>query len=182
MRKEFNNLTELIKNNLDTPETKECLELINKLKDVKQKGFFTKEQFLDVVRWKSPRPEKHYLSNSEESVVETSRKMLSTDSEDLKMSILDSLNGVSIAVAFSLLTIVDPKNYGIIDIRVWQLLHKYDEVKTKPGGQGFNLDDWKLYLSILKKYASQFNVTVRDIERILFEHHKEVQEGLLYKN
>jgi thermostable 8-oxoguanine DNA glycosylase len=100
---------------------------------VKQKGFFTKEQFLDVVRWKSPRPEKHYLSNSEESVVETSRKMLSTDSEDLKMSILDSLNGVSIAVASSLLTIVDPKNYGIIDIRVWQLLHKYDEVKTKPG-------------------------------------------------
>jgi len=95
--------------------------------------------------------------------------------------LLTSRKGVSIAVASSLLTIINPQNYGIIDIRVWQLLYLYGEVKTKPKGQGFNLENYKEYLSILRKYAKQFNMDVRDIERILFFHHKRIQEGNLYK-
>jgi thermostable 8-oxoguanine DNA glycosylase len=180
MKKSYTDLTQLIKENLDTPETKEALNLIEELKDVKIKGFLSPKQFYDVVMWKTPRPKNHYLSNPEEQIKELSREVLLSNSDDEKVKLLTSLNGVSIAVASSLLTIIDPEHYGIIDIRVWQLLHLYEEVKTKPKGQGFNLEDYKNYLSILRKYAQQFNVNVRDIERIFFFHHKKIQEGNLY--
>lgn len=181
MEKLYLDLKELIKNNLNTPETKEAQDLINLLSDVKEKGFFTKEQFYKVAMWKTPRPKNYYLSNSKELIEQISRLALSTNSEDEKINVLLSLNGVSIAVASSLLTIINPKDYGIIDIRVWQLLHLYEEVKNKPGGQGFNLEDYKNYLLILREYAKQFNINVRDVERIFFFHHKKIQEGNLYK-
>ena len=180
MNKEYETLDDLIKNNLNTLETTKALELIEELKDVSVKGVLTKKQFYDVAMWKSPRPKNYYLSNSEESIIEVSKGVLLTNSEEIKMSLLTSLNGVSVAVASSLLTIIDPKNYGIIDIRVWQLLYLYGEIKTKPHGQGFNLSNWKTYISILRKYASKLNMNVRDIERIFFFHHRKIQVGNLY--
>jgi len=104
-----------------------------------------------------------------------------SNSEDEKINLLLNLNGVSIAVASSLLTIINPKDYGIIDIRVWQLFYLYSEVKTKPKGQGFNIEDYKTYLFILRKYAKQFNLNVRNVERIFFSYHKKIQKGNLYK-
>ena len=180
MKKLYPNLTELIKNNLNTPETKEALNLIEQLKDVQSKGFLSQAQFYNVAMWKTPRPKKYYLSNTKEKIIKTSKKVLSTNSEDEKINLLTSLKGVSIAVASSLLTIINPRDYGIIDIRVWQLLYLYDKIKTKPKGQGFNSEDYKTYLSILRKYAQQFNISVRDIERIFFFHHKKTQKGNLY--
>lgn len=181
MRKEYDNLKELILKNINTPEPKDALVLIDKLKDVKTFGFFSKKQFLEVAMWKSPRPKNHYLNNSEEVILETSRRALSLDDERIRMGILTTLNGVSIAVASALLTIINPKQYGVIDIRVWQLLFLYGEVKTKPQGQGFNVDDWTDYLSVLRRYALEFEVNVRDIERVCFFYHKKMQEGLLYE-
>lgn len=180
MKRLYPNLTELIKDNLDTPEVQEAENLIKQLEDVKKRGFFTKEQFYDVAMWKSPRPKKYYLDNSEENIIQNSRLVLNSNSDDEKIILLISFKGVSIAVASALLTIINPKDYGIIDIRVWQVLYLYDKIKTKPRGQGFNLEDYKRYLFILRKYAGKFNVNVRDIERILFFHHKKIQEGNLY--
>jgi thermostable 8-oxoguanine DNA glycosylase len=180
MNREFDNLNDLIKNNLNNPETAKAEKLFDSFKDVKTKGFFTKQQFYEVAMWKTPRPKNHYLSNSKEHIKDISKRVLSTDSEDVKIALLTSLHGVSIAVASSLLTMIDPKNYGIIDIRVWQLLYLYGGVKTKPSGRGFNLNDWKIYLAILRKYASQLNMNVRNVERILFFYHRKAQVGSLY--
>jgi thermostable 8-oxoguanine DNA glycosylase len=180
MKKIYQNLTYLVKDNLNLTETGEARKLMNQLGDVPLKGFFTKQQFYDVVMWKSPRPKKHYLSNSEDEIINISKLVLNSDSDDEKIGLLTSLKGVSIPVASSLLTIINPKEYGIIDIRVWQLLFLYNEVKTKPRGQGFNLEDYKNYLSILRKYSRIFDVGVRDIERTLFFYHKKIQEGKLY--
>ncbi len=179
MKKEYPNLKILIENNLDTPETAEAKKLFNLLHDVKTKGFLSQNQFYNVAMWKSPRPKKNYLRNPEQTIIEISKSALVSD-EKTKIKLLTELKGVSIAVASALLTIIDPENYGIIDIRVWQLLHLYDEVKTKPSGQGFNLNDYILYLTILREYAREFNLNVRDIERILFFHHRKIQVGNLY--
>jgi thermostable 8-oxoguanine DNA glycosylase len=180
MKKFYSNLSELLKNNLETPETNEALKLIEELKDVQKKGFFIKKQFYDVVMWKTPRPKKYYLSNVEEDIIKISKQVLSVNSDEKRINLLIQLKGVSIAVASSLLTIINPKNYGIMDIRVWQILHLYEEVKTKPKGQGFNVENYLNYLQILRKYAKQFNTDVRNIERNLFFYHKKIQEGNLY--
>ena len=181
MERLYNNLTELISQNLNTPETKSAKKLIEELHEIKKRRFFTKEEFYKIAMWKSPRPKKLYLKNSEEEIENISKKVLSSNSLDEKINLLTSLKGVSIAVASAILTIIEPKNYGIIDIRVWQLLHLYTEVKTNPAGQGFKLDDYKNYLIILKDYSKKFQINVRDIERILFFQHRKIQEGNLYK-
>jgi thermostable 8-oxoguanine DNA glycosylase len=183
MRREYDNLVDLIKDNIgNSPETADVKKLFKELKDVKKKGFLTRKQFFDVAMSKSPRPKRHYMANSEKAIIKISKSTLLTDSEDAKMTLLTSLKGVSIPVASALLTIIDPKNYGVMDIRVWQLLYLYGAVETKPKGQGFNVKDWKNYLSILRKYADISNVNVRDVERTFFFHHVKIQEGLLYKN
>ena len=180
MKRIYSNLTELIKENLKNDETEDALELIKFLGDVNKKGYLTKNQFYKVAMWKTPRPKKHYLRNSEKHVINISKLVMSSQDDSEKITLLISLKGVSIAVASSLLTIINSRDYGIIDIRVWQLLYLYGEVNTKPKGQGFSLNDYLSYLKILRKYALQFNVDVRDIERTLFFHHRKIQEGNLY--
>ena len=180
MKNNYDNLKDLIKDNLSLKETEEAQNLIKELKNVKARGFLTKKQFYDVAMWKTPRPKNYYLSNSEKFVKKISKNSLSSKTEEEKIITLTSLKGVSIPVASSLLTIINPKKYVIIDIRVWKLLYSYGEIRTKPGGQGFNLNDWKNYISILRKYSGVFDVNVRDIERTLFFYHRKNHEGKLY--
>ncbi len=181
MKKEYSTIEELIKNNLDTKEDAETLKLINELKGVKKRGYFTKEEFLKMGMWKSPRPKKHYLKNSDEKVISISRKVFSTKFEKRRIELLTSLNGVSIPAASAILTLTDPENYGVIDIRVWQILYLYGSVKVKPTGTNFDFNNWYNYLMKLRYYAKKFKVSARDIERTIFFHHVKIQEGNLYK-
>jgi len=180
MIKKYQSITELIKDNLHIKEPLNWQNLFNKINKSKTKGHLTKDEFIEICMWKSPRPRKHYLKNSKKIIKKISEKVLATNSEDMKIKLLRSLKGVSIPVASAILTLLDPKNYGVIDIRAWQLLYNYGEVKTNPRGQMFNINNWKTYLTLLRKYANQFNIGAREIELILFFHHREVQEGRLY--
>lgn len=180
MNKDYKSIKEVIKNNLYPNEPWDASALFDSMGDVKKRGYLTKEEFLKIAMWKSPRPKKHYISNSEEKITEVSKRALLCSSEEEKIEILEELNGVSIAVASAFLTVIDPDNYGIIDIRVWQLLYLYGEVNDKPSGQGFNIKNWISYITILRKYAQDFNLKVRDVERTLFFYHKKIQNGLLY--
>lgn len=45
------------------------------------------------------------------------------------------LRGVGIPVASAFLALTDPERYGVIDIRVWQLLALYQEVAYDPDGR-----------------------------------------------
>lgn len=181
MKKQFTNIQELIKNNLNIKEDSETQEIFNQLKNAKKKGCITKKEFMTICMWKSPRPKQRYVTNSENKIISTSKQAFSTKFEKRKIELLTSLNGVSIPTASAILTIVDPKNYGIIDIRVWQTLYLYNEVKRKPTGIGFKFNDWYSYLMKLRYYAKKFNRDARTIEKILFEHHKNIQKGNLYK-
>ena len=85
-------------------------------------------------------------------------------------------------MASAILTAVDPKRYGVIDIRVWQLLYKMKTVSKKPSGVGFQFNNWYQYLMIIRYFAKKYNVTARDIDRTLFRVHSLYQSGNLYKN
>lgn len=180
MKKIYSSIEELIKKNLSTKEVDKTLELIHKLKNVKKRGYFTKEEFVEMCMWKSPRPKNQYLKNSEKDIILISEKVFSTKFEKGKIELLTSLNGISIPTASAILTLTDPKNYGVIDIRVWQIFYLYGSVKVKPKGTNFDFKNWYNYLMKLKYYAKKFNVSPRDIERTLFFYHKNNQQGELY--
>ncbi len=83
-------------------------------------------------------------------------------------------------MASAILTLIDPRRYGVIDIRVWQLLFDLGSVRTKPSGVGFTFSDWSDYLVILRDHAKRLEVSVRAVEYSLFLYHQRVQRGLLY--
>lgn len=181
MKKEYSTIDELIRNELDLEEEYNTARLIKELKSVKRRGYFTREEFIKMGMWKSPRPKRHYEGNSEDEILEISRSALSSTSEERKIEYLVELKGVSVPTASAILTLIDPVRYGVIDIRVWQVLYLYGSVNTKPEGVNFDFDDWQSYLAELRGYANKFEVSTRDIERTLFLHHKNIQEGNLYK-
>ena len=97
------------------------------------------------------------------------------------MELLTSLDGVSVPTASAILTLVDPKRYGVLDIRVWQLLFAMDSVSTNPRGMGFTFRNWHDYLRRLRYQAREMGVSARTVERTLFEYHRKVQQGKLYE-
>ncbi len=84
-------------------------------------------------------------------------------------------------MASALLMLLDPKRYGVIDIRVWQLLYKVGTVTENASGVGFEFKNWHQYLMIIRHFAKKLRVKARDVERTLFLVHKEYQTGQLYK-
>ncbi len=97
--------------------------LIAELRHVKKRGEFSRAEFLRMSRWKSPRAAPHYARNTAARIRRVSRAVLATRSESRRIELLTGLRGVSIPVASAILTLIDPKRYGVLDIRVWQLLH-----------------------------------------------------------
>jgi hypothetical protein len=84
-------------------------------------------------------------------------------------------------MASAILMLMFPRRYGVIDIRVWQLLHKLGTVTKNPGGIGFSFGNWYQYLMILRYFAKRFECKARDVERTLFLVHKQFQKGVLYR-
>lgn len=156
-------------------------ELIDRLMHIKRQAYFNKPEFLRMCGWKSPRPRHLYHSNSSAEVRRVSIKVFASESEREKIELLTSLKGVGIPTASAILTLTDPKEYGVIDIRVWQMLYQLGAVTTRSSGTGFSLDNWIEFLERLRYWARKFNRSVRDVERALFEHHRENQVGTLYR-
>ena len=96
------------------------------------------------------------------------------------MELLTSLDGVGIPMASAVLTLIDPRRHGVLDIRVWQLLFAMQSVRQNPRGRGFSLEHWKRYLRALRGPARRLGVSVRAVEWTLFHAHRAVQEGRLY--
>jgi thermostable 8-oxoguanine DNA glycosylase len=182
MKKLYPTLQALLEHRLVREEDPATLVLMNSLHHVRQQGYFTKPEFLAMCKWKDSRElrRQDLHSHSERIIVDVSTQTFATSNETTRMLLLDSLKGVGIPVASAILTLTDPTNYGVIDIRVWQLLHLYEEVKYSPDGTGLGIRHWLDYLPLLRTYANRFRVSARMIELSLFEHHKIIQEGNLY--
>ena len=153
MEKTFKNIDEVIKHHLANNEVDKTAKLIEELKNVKKRGYLTKDEFIKIGMWKSPRSKKHYLKNSEKDIELVTKKSFSSNSEKEKIEILIKLHGVKIPTASAILMLIDPQNYGVIDIRVWQTLYLYNEANTKPDGKNFNSDDWVTYLTKIRLFA-----------------------------
>jgi hypothetical protein len=83
-------------------------------------------------------------------------------------------------MASAVLMLTNPRRYGVIDIRVWELMYKLGVMSALPKGVGFRFNHWYRYLMILRYFAKKHDVGARDIERTLFEVHKKYQKGRLY--
>ncbi len=123
----------------------------------------------------------HYRRNSAVRIRGVARAVLGTRDERRRIELLTGLRGVSVPIASSILTLIDPERYGVLDIRVWQLLFALDVVASKPKGRGFSVDDWEEYLTVLRRHARGLGAPVRAVEYTLFHCHRKWQTGRLYE-
>ena len=177
----YSELEPLVRAHLSVEEEESTTGLIRRLRSAKKRGHLTASELEAVCYWKSPRAIQYVRSNSPTSVRAATRKALTTRSERRRLEALVQLQGVSIPMASAILMLLDPKRYGVIDIRVWQLLHEVGTVTTNPRGVGFNFKNWYQFLVILRHFAKKLGVSARDVERTLFIVHKEYQAGRLYR-
>lgn len=178
----YNRLEPLLRHFLSTEEEESATELIYRLRAARRRGCVTPAQLQAVCYWKSPRAIHHIRSNSPGQVLAATRAALATRSERRRLEALMELRGISVPMASALLMLLDPKRYGVIDIRVWQLLRELGAVKKNAGGVGFGLNNWYQFLMIIRYFAKKLRVKARDIERTLFVVHREYQAGRLYKS
>ena len=148
-------------------------------KDIRNRGYLKKEEFLEVVRWKSVRAIRKAEANSEEVIEKITKFAFEIDNEEVKIMVLTSLNGVSIPMASSILTVSYPEKYGVIDIRGWHTLYNLGLMEYKK--DVFNFKDWLLYLKIIRELSKEYGVSPREIDKAIFMFDKINRKGNLYK-
>ncbi len=176
----FENLSSLITTHLSTSEDEDTQDLIDALAGARSRGYLTRPELVRICRWKSPRAIHQIRRNRAASIERITRQAFTVRSEKTKLELLTGLYGVSVPMASAILTLTNPRRYGVIDIRVWQLLFKMGAVSRNKKGVGFNFEDWHRFLFLLRYYARKCRVRARDIERTLFDAHGLYQEGTLY--
>jgi len=173
-------LPRLIQNHLIPDEDAATADLIQRLRPVRRRGYLTKRELEAVCRWKSPRAIPLVQANTPYRIRKCTASALGTRRERLRLDSLLGLRGVSVPMASAVLTLLDPKRYGVLDIRVWQLLHTVGVVLVNRGGTQFTPDQWLRFLTVLRVLAHSLDLPVRTIERTLFSIHEKYQDGNLY--
>ena len=139
---------------------------------VQERGFLTKEDLMKVCRWKTPRSQKQVRENDEDLVRRATALALSDRDDRLKIHILLALNGVSMPTASVLLHWFDKLRYPIIDFRaLWTL--------GVPDSQAYSLPFWVEYVAFTRMLADQAGVTMRTLDKALWQYSKENQKAKL---
>lgn len=142
--------------------------LYKKGKDIKLRGWLTKEEFLQICLWKSRRPKKWYILNDTQSIKKLTKKSLACEDEVMKISFLTELKGVSIPTASAILSVIDPSKYPIIDIRCMKTMVALGLMKD----EGISIKSWCVYLKEVRKLAKQNKKAPREIEKGLFAYNQ----------
>lgn len=131
-------------------------------------GFLTLEQFLALANWKSPRTRPRCKKNSADFVRDVTGASLASKNERLKIEILTLLSGVQWPTASVILHFC-ARDYPILDFRaLWSL-----SCVAQPTDYDFNL--WWRYCEATRELASQCGVTMRVLDRALWQYSKENQ-------
>ncbi len=176
----YRSLHRLIRDHLSREEDADAAALIQRLRPARHRGYLTTGELRDVCRWKSPRAAGLVRLNDHRRVRKATGTALRATSELERIHALVTLQGVSVPTASAILTMLNPERYGVIDIRVWQLLHGLDVVDGNPGGTKLTAGQWERFLALIRGLAATFGVSARNIERTLFLAHRRHQNGRLY--
>jgi hypothetical protein len=170
----------LIRRHLEPVEDENTRRLMVDLSAARIRGHVTPGELERVCYWKSPRAIHHVRANSAAFVRRVTALALRTRDEQARMRTLLALRGVSVPMGSALLTLLFPRRYAVIDIRVWQLLFAEGAVSSNPAGRGLSVEQWCEFLAVTRAVAARLGGTPRTVERTLFEIHRRRQVGTLY--
>jgi hypothetical protein len=133
-------------------------------------GYFTREDFLEICDWKSARPRGHCALNSAAAVrAATATALDLRSSEEDRIRSLLQLDGVGLPMASVLLHFAHTDRYPMLDVRaLWTL-----GVNKKLNYHSLEL--WHEYVRVCRSLADECGVSMRDLDRALWQFSKENQ-------
>ncbi len=135
--------------------------------DFKSKTSLTKTELLRIADWKFYRlwPSRHKKwieSNPDELIKKTTERAIKEIDDKNKVEILDALTGVGIPMASAILTVLNPNDYGVIDINAWYALNSEEK-------RSFTSYDFILFMKKIREIAKKQNLCARQTEIGLFK-------------
>ena len=128
-----------------------------------RKGYLTKDEFLRVCAWKTPRSRPQCESNDEAFIEEISRLAKTTDSERLRIQGWTLLSGVKWPTASVFLHFAFPDKYPILDFRaLWS-------VTTEVPAQ-YSFPFWEKYTHFCRTLAREAKVSMRVLDQALWKY------------
>jgi thermostable 8-oxoguanine DNA glycosylase len=94
---------------------------------IRERGYVLREELYQIARWKSPRRAALVHRNDLREVHRLSGKALAQRDRDPARAagLLTELWGIGIPMASAVLTVVDPQNFGLVDVRAWATLRRW---------------------------------------------------------
>lgn len=143
-----------------------------------KRGYLNLKEFISIGMWKTPRQKRNFesIENSDEIVRRITKEVIKSDGN--KMEILvkgikdDSgkkikLRGVDVAVASSILTIIYPKQYCVVDYRAKRALAWFKKCGESEPYDKYTLNSYDDYL-----FISEFIRNTRHID--IYNKYREI--------
>jgi hypothetical protein len=131
------------------------------------RGRYTRGELLLLCAWKSPRSRPLVARNSPRRIARaTGTALAAADDETTRIAALLTLNGVGVPSASVLLHFAEPAAYPILDVRALESLG----VK---GRSVYPVSFWLAYLGACRELAAAHGVTLRTLDKALWQHSKE---------
>ena len=130
---------------------------------VRARGEYTRDELLQVGRWKSARATSSLAKNSDELVAAVTRTALAAPTL-IKHRVLTILSGVGVPVASALLTIWKPEEFTVIDVRAISTLRAAGLLQP-----GADLPPYVLYLDLCRRLAMDNGADLRSLDRALWQ-------------
>jgi hypothetical protein len=135
-------------------------------------AYFTKADFLVICGWKSPRIVPRCRENSDDFIRAVTKAALSTPCEEFRINGPTLLRGVGWRVASVLLHFAHAEPYPIIDFRaLWSLGWDLDEQRDD-----YDFEFWWSYVQFCRNAAAKHEVSMRILDRALWQYSKENQK------
>ncbi len=136
---------------------------------IRKRGHFTRNEFLTLCHWKTPRSKPLVERNNETYVRAATQVALSTPEERLRVEVLTLLDGVRWPTASVLLHFGHREPYPILDYRaLWSLSVDAAQVRYEFGF-------WQEYVQYCRKLATESGLSMREVDRALWQYSKEKQ-------
>lgn len=130
------------------------------------RGYYTRAEFIGVCAWKSARIRPRIASNTPGAIRRATARALAAADESTRMESLLQLNGVGVPTASTLLYFAFPLDYPILDVRALASLG------VKPRSQ-YPVGFWLAYLDACRALAARCGVTLRELDKALWQYSKE---------
>ncbi len=139
---------------------------------VRQRGWYSKPELIQVGEWKARGRIRGRLSQNPEAAVKAVTKMALAAPDDQKHLILGSLHGVADPMASALLMVWDPEGHTVLDVRAVAALERLqrrglldEEVPERDG----LYPSYPAYLQCCRAIAKRLGVKLRDLDRALWK-------------